>query len=346
MAVKNRPTPEAGPREKTRVAGLDAIRLLCALWVMIGHSGFPLLLTEFSHGRLRAVDGLLRTLINGPAAVIVFFVISGFCIHFPYREGKGKQSLASFYTRRLLRITLPYVIAELLAHLAGIDLGGIAWSLVAEAIYYLFYPLFLQLRVRYGWPRLIIAAYIMAVAVILTRPNAGNYPSFTNALNWVVGMPCWFLGCLLAEQWQKIRVAAPLHLWGWRDGIIVLSFMASVLRWHVPHLSIGNPWTLDAFAIPVYFWLGREISYYQTRQPIQWLEKSRGSELLALLGASDWHDRYGYAADANGDNALVHDEYFACFCSYLRVDNSFLLCGGETLASSGGTLGEDGPSTI
>ena len=95
-----------------RIAGLDSIRFVCAMLVVFDHMG-TLNFTR-PHG-LHGIGKLLWTLqdhvMNGPAAVIVFFLISGFCIHFPCR-GRGRQiHLPSYLSRRLLRISLPAVAA-------------------------------------------------------------------------------------------------------------------------------------------------------------------------------------------------------------------------------------------
>ena len=69
-----------------RVAGLDSIRAICAFWVVMGHIGAPPLLEGLDEANpiAKVVAGIYGNLWSGPAAVIVFFVISGFCIHYPY----------------------------------------------------------------------------------------------------------------------------------------------------------------------------------------------------------------------------------------------------------------------
>lgn len=79
---------------------------------------------------------------------------------------------------------------------------SILWSLVCEEVYYTLYPLILKTRVRWGWTSLIGATFAGAYAVVLTNPTAGNYPSYGAGLNWILGLPCWLLGCQLAERWD------------------------------------------------------------------------------------------------------------------------------------------------
>ena len=95
---------------------LDALRCVLALCVTLGHQGmFPVfgpadqinvLVDELAQG--------LRTIVFGPPAVIAFFVISGFCIHYPYCKGERRVLIERFYARRYIRIVLP-VLAILAA---------------------------------------------------------------------------------------------------------------------------------------------------------------------------------------------------------------------------------------
>ncbi len=72
--------------------GLDVVRFLAALWVMLSHAG--------------AVQG-------GGHAVAVFFVLSGYLIGgqlFREKRGTGTVRLKEFYFKRITRIWLPYFV--------------------------------------------------------------------------------------------------------------------------------------------------------------------------------------------------------------------------------------------
>src|SRR3954469_20376023 len=135
----------SAPSQSRHVAGLDSVRLVCAAWVLFGHFRFfPLAGFVASWPRVpRLVEAALGNLFSGPAAVIVFFVISGFCIHYPFRDGKPIP-LLSYYSRRYLRVLVPMGAAILLGKALGVELtllkDSILWSLIAEEIYYLLYP--------------------------------------------------------------------------------------------------------------------------------------------------------------------------------------------------------------
>jgi len=61
---------------------LDLIRGLCAFSVVLCHTQLP---AKYASDTTRLI---FHTIANGPAAVVVFFLISGFCIHYPYSNGQ------------------------------------------------------------------------------------------------------------------------------------------------------------------------------------------------------------------------------------------------------------------
>jgi len=129
-----------------RIEGLDTIRFVLAMTVVFGHCGFIQFHLPFErfHYIGPAVRALQRNIVNGPAAVIAFFVISGFCVHYPNRK-LDRVDLLPFYARRHIRIIIPATFAALISSAKGVDLArcsdSILWSLVCEEIYYTMYPL-------------------------------------------------------------------------------------------------------------------------------------------------------------------------------------------------------------
>jgi peptidoglycan/LPS O-acetylase OafA/YrhL len=256
-----------------RVLPISSIRFVLAMWVVIGHFGIPIL-AEQQHGSvLQAARFLRNNAINGPAAVIVFFVISGFCIHFPNRAGLTVRSWKAYYARRYLRILIPMAVAVALAVPLKMQFGlftdSILWSLLCEEIYYLIYPLLLRARDLIGWRNLMTISWILAFLTLLTNPHAMNYPSYGPWLNWVLGLPCWLLGCLLAEN-SDSRGGGPVGastIWAWRGCVWLVSMALSGLAFHS---VVRYPWTLNLFAVLAYFWLDREIRYYREpgRRPV------------------------------------------------------------------------------
>jgi peptidoglycan/LPS O-acetylase OafA/YrhL len=255
-----------------RILPISSLRFILAIWVVIGHYSIPFLVEQQHTPLLQAARFLRNNAFNGPAAVIVFFVVSGFCIHFPNRAGLTVTSWKAYYARRYLRILIPMTIAVALAIPLKMQFGlftdSILWSLLCEEIYYLIYPLLLKLRDRIGWRNLMAISWFLAFLTLLTNPHAFNYPSYEWQLNWILGLPCWLLGCLLAEKTDsRAQPVGTTEIWAWRAGVWTFSVALSGLAFHTP---LRFPWTLNLFAVLAYFWMDREIRYYRNpdRHPI------------------------------------------------------------------------------
>ena len=238
------------------------------MWVVIGHFGIPVLVQQQHSTLLQMARFLRNNAINGSAAVIVFFVISGFCIHFPNRNGLRVPSWKAYYARRYIRILIPMLVAVALALPLKMEFGlftdSILWSLLCEEIYYLIYPLLLKARDRLGWRNLMTISWVLALLTVLTNPHAMNYPSYGAKLNWVLGLPCWLLGCRLAETFNaKSAPVSTLKIWAWRGAVWLVSMTLSGLTFHS---RLHFPWTLNLFAVLAYFWLQQEIRYYRDAQ--------------------------------------------------------------------------------
>lgn len=264
MVKVSAPGPTRGESGGFRISGLDAIRFTAALWVTFSHLGFGPRWIAGPYAR--AIGAVQANMFNGVAAVIVFFVISGFCIHWPNRRSR-EIVWASYFTRRYIRIIPP--LAVVLAVSSALHLGIglfndiIMWSLVSEIIYYTIYPLLYRVGRSMGWRLLTVLAFVIAVGIVATRPAQLGYHSYGDALNWAVALPCWLLGCCLADNtdWQTFEAPSQLSMWIWRFGVWAASCLAHVMRFHTP---IGFPWTLTIFALLVYVWLKQELAYSLT----------------------------------------------------------------------------------
>ena len=264
----------------TRILGLDALRFLCALCVVQGHLrlGGTLVLD-----RLREPHDLVRMIRiafnqgfpipTGPNAVIVFFVISGFCIHFPYRNATH-INFQQFIVRRYLRIGIPAVVAAFLLYNTGFHSlqDSVLWSILCEAIYYSLYPFLLVLKHRVGWQVVLGGSFLLAYSLIVLRMGGrynGNFTSFGAGLTWILGLPCWILGCVLAETYARFKAHRWWQQWCFRLGIVIAAAIGTTLRFYA---GIGYYWSEPALALLIYCWLGTEIAYFRVRKPWRWLE--------------------------------------------------------------------------
>ena len=133
-----------------RVVGLDSLRFVLALIVVLGHGAAPSFTEEFltRFPFLIIFAAIYNNVFVGQAAVMAFFVISGFCIHYPYAAGK-KLKVQDFYIKRLWRIGIPAIVALGIYELIFNLFLGVLWSIVCEIIYYLLYPIILKYKTKY-----------------------------------------------------------------------------------------------------------------------------------------------------------------------------------------------------
>ena len=259
-----------------RLRGFDAIRFVCAFWVVMYHDtgiGVP-------HHHIvgpflwRAVQALWSLSFNGAAAVMVFFVISGFAIHYPFRHGET-PAWGEYYLRRYIRIGIPAGVAVTLLWFAGplpssLE-NAVIWSLYAEAIYYTVYPLLMLGRRRLGWRGLLALSAVASLLVTLRDPRAGGLHEQGIALTWIVYLPTWLLGCLLAEQADSLTAARVPRIWAWRLTVWAAAVLGNFLGFHSP---IGLPWTMPLFSVLVFFWLRQEVRQNRAKAPIPALESA------------------------------------------------------------------------
>jgi peptidoglycan/LPS O-acetylase OafA/YrhL len=291
-----------------RLVGLDTIRFICALWVFMSHAG---LLSPPMPVARDSVFGIAQRVYsaafsNGPAAVIVFFLISGLCIHYP-NAGRRDFQVAAFYSQRFLRILPPMLAAILVGGLVGAkgfhvsretwQLPSFLWSLVAELVYYALYPGLRRLALVWGWKRLLLVSYAGAAAVVFVHPTVKGMPDYGYHVTWLVGLPCWLLGCVLGERMvderEKVEVSTN-SVWWPRVGIFALN----VASWQT--LFSAKPYlpaysfiiALHVVGVGAYYWLKAEIHRFRTAQPYPFLEWagnwSYSFYLVHELGCAVW----------------------------------------------------------
>jgi len=261
-----------------RYAVLDALRFVLALWVTIGHfETFPLFAgVNEATGAGRFLVHAWQSIVFGTPAVIVFFVISGFCIHLPYR-GERNMNVGRFYLRRYTRILIPVAAAVGIYRLVGqrfvfwgehsILWQSPLWSLLCEEIYYAVYPLLRRLRRAVSWQYVIPAAFAISVAVAATNVRALSWHEFGPLGTAAILLPVWLLGCLLAEEADALpalRVDARWQIWAWRFAAWFASWLTEMLHFkaHVP-----LPQTMAWFGLIAYLWVKKEIAWSKTRAP-------------------------------------------------------------------------------
>ena len=229
----------------------------------------------------------------GWVGVALFFVLSGFCIHWSFLRRKS-FSVRGFYLARFWRIYPPYLIA-LIASAVLVKIGlttsegltqfgshlllvhnfsettfyGINpafWSLAAECQFYLAYPLFLWARSRLGMGRALLAAFGLATAIRLFMVlwNSGELTAsptwFTSPFvlwfDWLLG--AWLAERMNAGESKPLPAALPAVI-----GLSALFLLASCFR----------PLTFLSFTIASLLSVYVVDRCLRSRRPLGWMDR-------------------------------------------------------------------------
>lgn len=207
--------------EARRIAHIDGLRAVAVLSVVAYH-----VYEWYTHGPQSGFLDLIGR--QGCHGVELFFVISGFCLSYPFvarlhATGSARFDVARFAARRIVRIAPPYYAAmaalfvlaivlarfhvfvpqetvagaaplQLLKQIAFVDggtyfLNPSFWTLPVELRWYVFFPIALWLWTRS--PRAFVAVMLLALMAYSTR--AGS-------LDLLV-LPAFMLGIVAAHAY-------------------------------------------------------------------------------------------------------------------------------------------------
>jgi peptidoglycan/LPS O-acetylase OafA/YrhL len=273
----------------SNLAAIDIMRGISALGVVWFHSRSELWIGFKAINADRATYSVLDQILSYfslPASqmggmVMLFFVLSGFCIHLPTARKKVAPIWSTYAVRRFLRIYPPYfaviVICLLLANTilnsnpgefeewntyglsmlmiqnwagsgAQITLNPSLWTIPVEIALYACYPISLFIRRRFGIS--VSIAYTLFLATISIALFAfGHYQSLAGFLSYVV---IWNSGAWLAEAYQDDRIPriANWHCIGLILVLTVSVLLAGFLNVNAYYIAYG--WGLIAFLLIIW----------------------------------------------------------------------------------------------
>jgi peptidoglycan/LPS O-acetylase OafA/YrhL len=254
--------PEATDRHK-RLAGLDGLRGLAALYVVVNH----VFLRAFPGYPVDHAPFWAAWFIYGRFAVVVFIVLSGFSLALaPARHGWRLDAVSRFAWRRCRRI-LPAYWAALALSLAvawlvvpqpgnGVPTGksvivngllvqnlvsaprpnAAFWSMAVEAQLYIAFPLLLLMVRRWGAVAMVATVTLLVATVGVLGPHVSQLNTFV--LNSPPDLAALFaLGVLAAGIVSASRAR---RSWPWAWLALAAAAPVFVMIW-----LQGSVWTLD-----------------------------------------------------------------------------------------------------
>ncbi len=270
-------------KKNTWVNGLDSLRFFLALVVVLSHMPNPIAITlkASNHYIFKSIGYFITPMFNGVGAVIAFFIISGFVIHYPNKN--KKIDYWKFLIRRWVRLGIPMIVVSVFTIHYGIFAKIPIWSLYCELIYYTLYPLLVKTKI--SWNIIFWLAFGIASTLIVTlcypdiqsliyQKNLhffGSYWQLGTELTWAIGLPCWLLGVILAEHIDSYtyKVTA-LNIYTWRAVVLLTSMVIQIARYKYFLSWIVS---MNLFAFLLFFWLRNEIIYYRDHKSVPFFER-------------------------------------------------------------------------
>jgi len=259
------------------INGLDSIRFVLALTVLLYHYSNPWAAALKGHSffLIKIIGSVMSVAFCGVGAVMAFFIISGFVIHYPNK--KKLPDTKKFLLRRWLRIGLPLVVITIICLMINHFDFIPVWSLYCEIIYYTLYPVLARLPGT--WKLKTVVSFTISYIIILwlsfheiqslfLHANIdydGNYWQLGTSLTWLIGLPCWLLGVLLADEidYEKPIIAEKKVILT-RVIIVLAGCFLTAGRFH---FFLSYIVSMNLFALLLYYWIETEIRYYRNNRP-------------------------------------------------------------------------------
>jgi peptidoglycan/LPS O-acetylase OafA/YrhL len=207
---------------------IDLLRSIAALGVFYYHTHAGTLAARYSSMSFIGYTDSFGAFY----AVPLFFLLSGYCIHasnIKYIKANRALPLREYYTRRALRIYPPYFAAllfsivvnyitiptykvsliDILIHLFSLQgfsapyfnaINVVFWTISIELAFYVIYPVFYYLRLRYSLKyslALVFAVSCVSISCLLFKEETATTAQFYNVFNlWFA----WCCGAFLADK--------------------------------------------------------------------------------------------------------------------------------------------------
>jgi peptidoglycan/LPS O-acetylase OafA/YrhL len=274
------PAPERLRPRHAHFGRIDVLRAAAFLMVFFYH--FVINIPNWDlpwNGLVRDYAGwlgpqiLLLPAVFGWLGVALFFVISGFCIHFSVLTLADAFRVGDFYQRRFFRIYPAYfinvVICLFLSHWltyprgtlrqiavhfimlhnlsagAFFQINPVIWSLGVEWQFYLLVPLLLWGRKRWGLPACFAVACAINIIGQLYLSLRYELPDVPVSSNWsfpLITWCDWILGACLAEALVNKKPLFPRN-----TAVLVASFLLLLVAVNFKLLNVQTYFISSVF---------------------------------------------------------------------------------------------------
>ncbi len=240
------PAKPATSTERVHLEFVDGIRALAALFVVLAHAWTTIPSRQEGHGT--------NWLNQGQLAVVVFMVVSGFCLALPMVRpesfGALKGGAIGFFMRRARRILPPYYFAMALSI-------ALIWTLVNR-------------HTGTHWDESLVVTWKSVGAHLLLLQdiwytNRINYAFWSIALEWQI----YFLLPLMALGWRRFgafqTVAVAVVLSYAADQLILTLDPGNKLCWQFGYIALFAMGTLSCLIAT-----SPQPRYQALRKPLPW----------------------------------------------------------------------------
>jgi peptidoglycan/LPS O-acetylase OafA/YrhL len=217
-----------------RLAALDGIRGLAALYVVYFHVGYWL---RSSMDKMSTPLRILNHItIHGHSAVVAFIVLSGFVLMLPVVRATSPFQITEYFRRRAKRILPPYFAALIICLL-----GGLAWHLVNPAQSH---PVgengainpFLENPTITG----VLSHFVLLHNLKRSWVLVVDSPMWTVATEWQI---YFFFPLVLLPLWRRFGMATAVA------AAVLLGLLPVLLRYDSADMGTWCPWFLGLFAV-------------------------------------------------------------------------------------------------
>ncbi|MBB3297910.1 MULTISPECIES: acyltransferase family protein [unclassified Rhizobium] len=230
---------------KGRLLGLDAVRGLCAITIMLCHYTW-----EMGLGPQNAA---------GTYGVYIFFILSGFALYYMYgTDGSSNMDTRSFYLARIFRIVPLYAAVTLYCTftagpsdtnivngllnttlLSGLTFPGYmsivsgGWSVGIEAVFYLMFPFLLIFRSALSTAvlflvLLVISRFYVGATFNISPMRENNWLYYTQPVTFIL----YFVGGIFMAKAFQPSLAVPGTQWVRAAsivGLMLVTFLAPLI---------------------------------------------------------------------------------------------------------------------